>query len=180
MMDRTEIKSPWFLIHTNPKQEERTVRNLEAWNVETFFPQVRERRYNQFTGERYYIIKPLFARYIFARFDVDRLFHKVRYTRGVRELVGFGDGPATVDQQVIDLVQSRIGEDGLVRIGTGLKPGDPVMVMGGVLKDFTGIFEREMEDSERVMVLLNTISYQARLEIDRNLLQKLGNTTFSA
>jgi len=165
-------KRSWFLIYTNPRQEERTSSNLRAWNVETFAPVIREWRHNSFTGEPSVVIKPLFARYVFARFDLESLFHKVRYTRGVNDLVSFGDGPVEIDDEIIQLIQSRVGKDGLVKIGADLKPGDLVTVREGAMKDFTGIFEREMKDSDRVVVLLNTIGYQARLQIDRKLLYK--------
>jgi transcription elongation factor/antiterminator RfaH len=171
-MSQSRDGQQWFLIHTNPKQEARTISNLSAWNVETFSPQIKEWRYNPVTGERQPGIKPLFSRYVFARFDLQGMFHKVRYTRGVHELVSFGDGPVSVNASIIDLIRSRIGEDGLVKTGTDFKPGDPVVVREGLLKDFTGIFEKEMRDSDRVVVLLNTISYQARLKIDRKMLQK--------
>ena len=170
----------WFLIHTKPKQEERTISNLQAWNVETLSPRVRDWRYNQFTGERSPVIKPLFARYVFARFDLERLFHKVRYTRGVQELVSFGNGPLEVDESIIDLVRSRIRKDGLVVIGDDLKPGDEVVIKDGTLKDFTGIFEREMNDCDRVELLLNSISYQARVQVERNLVSKLNASSVCA
>ena len=173
-------KSSWFLIHTNPKQEERTSSNLLAWNIETFAPQIREARYSQFTGARSFVVKPLFARYVFARFDLEVLFHKVRYTRGVRDLVSFGNGPVAVDDGIIELIRSRIAKDGFVKTCTDLQPGDVVVVREGALKDFTGIFEREMKDSDRVVVLLNTISYQARLQVDRKVLQKLNNSVCTA
>jgi transcriptional antiterminator RfaH len=170
----------WFLIHTKPKQEERTISNLQAWNVETLSPRVRDWRYNQFTGERSPVIKPLFAQYVFARFDLERLFHKVRYTRGVQELVSFGNGPLEVDESIIDLVRSRIKKDGLVVIGDDLKPGDEVVIKDGTLKDFTGIFEREMNDCDRVELLLNSISYQARVQVERNLVSKLNASSVCA
>ena len=173
-------KASWFLIHTNPRQEERTASNLLAWKIETFAPQILESRYNQFTGERCFVSKPLFARYVFARFDLEGLFHKVRYTRGVRDLVSFGSGPVAVDEGIIELIRSRMGKDGFVKIGTDFKPGDVVVVRDGALKDFTGIFEREMKDSDRVVVLLNTISFQARLQIDRKMLDKLSDSACAA
>lgn len=175
-MSQSRDRQQWFLIHTNPKQEARAISNLSAWKVETFSPQIREWRYNPVTGRRQPGIKPLFSRYVFARFDLQGLFHKVKYTRGVHELVSFGDGPVRVDDSIIDSIRCRIGKDGVVRTGTDFKPGDTVVVREGVLKDFTGIFEKEMKDSDRVVVLLNTISYQARLKIDRKMLQKPEGT----
>jgi transcriptional antiterminator RfaH len=173
-------KASWFLIHTNPRQEERTSSNLLAWNIETFAPQIREYKTNQFTGERCFVVKPLFARYIFARFYLEDKFHKVRYTRGVRDLVSFGDGPVAVDDEIIELIRSRVGKDGFVKIGTDLKPGDVVVVQDGAMKNFTGIFERELKDSDRVVVLLNTINFQARLQIDRKMLSKLSDSVCAA
>jgi len=34
----------WYVIYTHPKQEERVDKNLRAWQVETFFPKIKERR----------------------------------------------------------------------------------------------------------------------------------------
>jgi transcriptional antiterminator RfaH len=179
-MNQTNNERQWFLIHTNPKQEGRTIANLSAWNVETFSPQIREWRYNRSTGERQSEVKLLFSRYVFARFDLEGLFHKVKFTRGVHELVSFGDGPVRVDESIIELIRSRMDEGGLVKTGTDFKAGDVVVVRDGVLKDFTGVFESEMKDSDRVVVLLNTVSYQARLQIDRRLLQKPCEMSCSA
>jgi transcriptional antiterminator RfaH len=104
------------------------------------------------------------------------LYHKVRYTRGVRQLVSFGDSPAVIDEEVITMIQSRIGEDGLVRVDTDedLKLGDQVVIKDGPLKSFAGIFEREMKGVERVRILIQTVSYQAHVEIERNMVKKVG------
>lgn len=164
--------SSWYVIQTNPRQESRASSNLMAWNVETFAPQMKEHRYNQYTGELRFVTKPLFPRYIFARFSPDKLLHKVRYTRGVHSLVSFGEGPVAVTDEIIEIIRSRIGKDGTVRIGEEFRPGDNVIVKDGPLKNFTGMFEKEMNDSDRVMILLDMVSYQAHIEIDKSLLRK--------
>ena len=165
----------WFVIRTNPRQEERADSNLKAWNVETFAPRMRERRYNQFTQEPSHAVKPLFTGYIFARFDLTSLFHKVRFTRGIHSIVGFGGGPAPVDDDIIAIIKSRMDRDGFVRMEDDVKPGDAVVIRDGPLKDFTGIFERETKDADRVMILLNVVSYQAHVECDRALLKRIGH-----
>lgn len=173
-----EIKNTrhsWYVIHTNPRQEERADSNLKGWNVETFAPRVRQPRFNQYTGESNYINKPLFAGYIFARFNLKELSHKVSFTRGVHSLVGFGDGPVAIDDEIISFMQSRVGKDGFVKIGDDFSPGDVVVVKDGLLKNLTGIFERETKESERVMVLLNLVNYQAHVELERNMLKKFSH-----
>jgi transcriptional antiterminator RfaH len=164
----------WYVIHTNPKQEDRAELNLRAWQVETFNPRFRSCRYNEYTGEPIYTVKPFFPRYIFARFKVEDLFHKVRFTRGVSEIVTFGDYPSAIDDDIINIIKSQIGDDGLVRIGEKLRPGDRVMLNNGPLKNFTGIFKWEMKDASRVMILLETVSYQARVVVNKQLLRRLG------
>lgn len=163
----------WYVVHTHPKQEDRADYNLRAWNIETFLPKFRERRHNPFTGEPLYVVKPLFTGYVFARFDLGSLYHKVRFTRGIHSLVSFGDSPNPVDEEIINIVRLRTGKDGFVRIGDELRPGDRVAIKEGPLKDFTGIFEREMKESERVMILLNTVGYQARALVERGVLKRV-------
>lgn len=167
----------WYVIHTKPKQEDRAIKNLAAWNVESFTPKIEQTRLNFYTGEPKHIIKPLFPRYIFARFSVRPLIAKVRFTRGVRSIVSFGDRPTPVENHIIDLIKSRLEKDGYVRIREKLKPGDPVTVEDGILKNLKGVFERQMQDKERVMILLSTVAYQVHLELPGILVKKLNDVT---
>ncbi len=45
----------WYAIQTKPKQESRAECNLRAWNVETFVPKIRERRFNLAFGKPTYV-----------------------------------------------------------------------------------------------------------------------------
>ena len=165
-------KALWYALHTHPKQEDRACSNLRVLGVPIFNPKIRERRYNQFTIMPTYVAKPFFPRYIFARFKISDLYHKVRFTRGVYSVVGFGEGPTSVDEGIIALIQSNVKEDGFVRIDEEIKPGDTVIVQDGPLKNFAGIFEREMKDTDRIRILLETVSYQAHVEIEKDMVKK--------
>src|SRR5205085_8571472 len=116
----------WYVVQTNPKQESRADLNLRAWNVETLAPKFKQYAYNQFTGKPTLIIKPLFPRYIFARFRPKDALHKIRYTRGVHSVVSFGESFTRVDDEIITLIQSRMQKDGFVLIGEKFAPGDEV------------------------------------------------------
>ena len=165
----------WYVIHTHPKQEDRADKNLRAWQVETFFPKVEERRFSPYApGNRGFVTKPLFPRYIFARFRVSELFQKVCFTRGVNSVVSFGGGPPIpVDDEIITLIQSQRNEDGLIRAGEAFKPGDKVVINYGPFRELIGIFERETEVAHRVSILLATVSYQGRLIVERDFVSKL-------
>ncbi|HEX8560145.1 MAG TPA: transcription termination/antitermination NusG family protein [Pyrinomonadaceae bacterium] len=174
---KTELREDgacWYAIQTHLKQEDRAYCNLAAWGLRAFSPRLREGRRNQFTGAVTYFSKPMFSRYIFARFDAASLLHKICYTRGVKNVVCFGGSPVPIDDEVIAMLQARVGADGYVKLGEELKHGDRIVITGGPLKDFAGVFERGMKDSERVMVLLTTISYQGSFSVGKEMVRKVA------
>jgi transcriptional antiterminator RfaH len=171
----------WYAVRSNPNQEERAHYNLLAWGVEAFTPRVKERRRNKMTGAPTVRIKPLFPRYIFARFKASSLLHKISYTRGVQGVVSFGGAPTPVEDEIIALIRAQIGEDGFVRMNEDdcmrredLQYGDKVLITDGAMKDLTGIFERSLKDADRVRILLTTVSFQGHLTLDRESLQKVA------
>jgi transcriptional antiterminator RfaH len=164
----------WYLVQTHPRQEDRAESNLKSFGIETLAPRFKDRRRNFYTGEVTLHAMPLFPSYIFARFIANDLCQKVRYTRGIRRLVSFGDSPTVVDEEIIATIQSRVGEDGFARINEYLEPGDKVIIKDGPLRTFAGIFEREMNSVDRVRILLLAVSYQAHVEIERDMVKKIG------
>jgi transcriptional antiterminator RfaH len=163
----TDILS-WYAIRTHPKQENRAERNLQAWKVETFFPKIRDCRFNEFTGGPSYFIKPLFPGYLFARFALNNLLHKIRFTRGVHSVVCIGTDPAPIDDRVIEIVAIQIDATGFVKIGADLELGAKVLIQAGPFKGLTGIFEQEASAADRIKILLDCVAFQARVEIERN------------
>jgi transcriptional antiterminator RfaH len=159
----------WYVIHTKPKQESRADYNLRAWQVETFFPLLKERS----RGSRAsYLVKPLFSRYLFARFRASDLLHKVYYTRGVQSVVNFGEHPCHVEDELIEVIKARRDEDGFVRMRDELNAGDRVVICNGPLRNLLGVFEGDYGDDERVSILLSAVGYQSRVVIERDFLRK--------
>lgn len=168
-----EASLHWYAIRTHAKQEDRAESNLLAWNVETFAPRCKGIRRNQFKKEPTYFVKPLFTGYIFARFNAQEMLGKVRYTRGVHSIVSVGESPAPIEDELIELIKSRRDSSGLVRLEEEMKSGDEVLVNDGPFSGFVGVFERRMKDSERVAVLLNTITYRVRVIVPSASVAKL-------
>lgn len=161
----------WYVVQTQPKQEDRADKNLNTCGLATLSPKIKKARYNQFTGKPTYVTGPLFPGYIFARFSINDSYHKVRFTRGVWSVVSLNGFPAPVDDSVIDMIQARIGPDGYVATGAArlnreeFSPGDEVIIRDGLLKEFSGVFERTMPDGDRVRILLQTLNYQIHAEV---------------
>lgn len=165
----------WYVIQTRPKQEDRADLNLRAWKVETFAPKFKESRRDHSTGRVTYVAQHLFPRYIFARFDVNQLHRKVCFTRGVHSVVSFGGTPCRVDDDIIQLIQSRMGEDGFIRLGEHLTPGDSVIIDKGHLKNFAGILEGKVDARGRVTVLLTAVNYHWRAVVEQGWVRKIGS-----
>lgn len=162
----------WYAIHTKPKQERRAESNLRAWDIETFTPKIKDRRRIRTLRGSNYIIKPLFPQYIFAHFNLQSYLHKVTFARGVHSIVRFGDDPARIDDEIISIIQLRLGDEGFVRMGDELKCGDSVIIRDGPFQSLIGIFEGEVGEADRIRILLTAISYQAHITIEKDRVTK--------
>ncbi len=142
----------WYAVNTKPRQEDFAERMITQIGVETFYPKINDR-------------KSLFPGYLFAKYNPIEHFRKIRYTKGVRDVVSYGYNPVPVDEGIINSIKLRI-KNGFVQISNDLfKKGERVIIREGLFKDFEGIFE-DVKDSERIIILLNLISYQARIVVE--------------
>lgn len=160
----------WYCIYTKHGQADNVYRRLITLpDIEVFKPRLRTKRFIR--GRYQELIEDLFPCYMFLRFDLIRYYRALRYTRGVKRIVGDSSGiPYTVDPSIIEFIPSR-EKDGYISIEVPeLYPGDRVVVKDGPLKGLAGIFVKETKPKERVLILLSTIAYQARMEIDSDLL----------
>lgn len=164
----------WYVIHSKPKQEARAESNLRAWGIETFGPQLRELRPIRRPNDAPYCVTPLFPGYLFARFEAVALYAKVRLTRGVHSVVGFGESATPVDDSVISLIRSRVADDGFVHLDVEL--GDLVEIVEGPLRSLVGVFENALNGGDRVRVLLTTIACPARVQVPKAFIRKAANS----
>ena len=155
----------WFVLNTKPKKE---------FQVEKIFSEAGFTIYNpKFIQEKK--IKPFFPGYEFIYFDFPEQYRLVRYTRGVKRVVGNEAGPIPIAEEMVEQIRAR-EIDGAIELDKyGVVPGvgDEIEVMEGPLKGLRGIFKRELTEKERVLILLNYVSYQGQLVIDKKKLKKV-------
>ncbi len=160
----------WHAVYTKPKQEDRVEENLSRASIEVFNPKLKRKKLVR--GKYDYVVQSFFPCYVFARFEPKRHYHMLKYTRGVKGIVGAKGSPWPVSDEIIEIIRSRMNDEGMIVISQDIKAGDKVEIVEGPLAGFIGIFEREMKDKDRVIVLLNAIEYQARIEIEKEFLKK--------
>lgn len=103
------IDNQWLLVYTHSGKESLAVANLNNQKIETFCPVEYVERPNG-VGRKKTVERPLFPRYVFARFDLDSLYRPVRSTRGVHSLVRFGDEPVTVTDADIEIIRYQLAQ----------------------------------------------------------------------
>ena len=161
----------WYVIYTKTNEEDRAEKNLAAWGLETFYPRIRRKQLNEFSGKVIFFPRPLFPRYIFGRFNAETLLHKVSNSRGVQKVLSLDYAPVSVDDEIVGLIQSRVDEDGFVNLDEPFRCGDEVRIKDGSLKGLNGIFDRTMKDNNRVKIFLTAINYQASVVVEKDLVQ---------
>lgn len=153
----------WYAVHTHANQEDRADMHLARLGVETLLPRARETRRTR-EGRRSVIV-PLFPGYLFARLDIERHLRSVSYARGVRQVVAFGAVPAVVPDDVIESVRSRLVEGVLTWAAPHFERGQAVRVTEGPLGGLDAVFERELPAHQRVVLLLRSLPYAARVVV---------------
>lgn len=155
----------WFVLNTKPKKE---------FQVEKIFTEAGFQIYNpKYLHEDR--IKPFFPGYEFIYFDYPQQYQLVKYTRGVKKVVGNRVGPIPMPEEVIKEIKSREIDNLIELYKYGEEPivGDEIEVVEGPLKGLKGVFKRELPERERVLILLNYVSYQGQLLIEKKKLKKV-------
>jgi len=154
----------WYVINTKPKKE---------FQVEKLFTEGGFKYYNPVYRQEDRV-RPFFPGYGFLVFEFPDKYQLVKYTRGIKRVVGNREGPIPIPDEVIQQIKAREIE-GLIELEKhGAMPlvGDEIEVAEGPLKGLKGIFQKEIGDKERVMILLSYVSYQGQLLIEKKKLKK--------
>jgi len=154
----------WYVINTKPKQEKLAGATLVREGIEVFLPQLQRSRFVRSKVRN--VTESLFPNYLFARFDPIKNCQLVRYCKGVKCVIGNNGTFWKLDEQIIVDLKARQGEDGYVQLSQGMDKGDHVEILQGPMIGLEGIFEKEIKPAERVMILLNFLGNQSRLEIN--------------
>jgi len=151
----------WCAVNTKPHQEQQAELNLQQLGVETFFPRLK--RSKVIRRRRRTVIGPLFPGYLFVRLNIADQYRSASYARGVRKIVSFGSAPAVVEDQLIDSLKRRMDDRCVVAPTLRFKSGELVRIEEGPLCGLEAVFERELSDQQRVVLLLRTLAAQWRV-----------------
>ncbi|MCU0275952.1 MAG: hypothetical protein MUF02_03690 [Acidobacteria bacterium] len=162
--------SDWFIVNSKPKQEFDAEKNLRPLGIDVYLPVYNKKvKKDRVRVDR---IAPLFSGYLFARFDIQEFYQKVRYTRGVKSLLGCNEYLWTLADDKVQDIKSR--ENGgvvvLRRREDHFHQGDRILIDEGDFEGWEGIFQEELPDRERAMILLTNVRFSSKLILPKKYL----------
>jgi transcriptional antiterminator RfaH len=156
----------WYVVHTQPHAEAKAAAHLTRQGYTIYLPRYLKQRRHARRLET--VAAPLFPRYMFVAIDrMTQRWRSIQSTVGVSHLVCNGEQPATIAAGVIDELQSRQDERGLIHLDVRPRfaSGDKVRVVEGVFDACLGIFQG-MADHERVAILIDLLGRKVRVVLD--------------
>ena len=163
---RAFAHSSWNLASTRPCLETVALQNLWQQGFDAYHPLYKCLKKTDASIKAIFV--PMFARCVFARpAQPAQFIAPVRSTRGVVQLIRFGNGLATICADALDAIwqfeQQRNAAD--VAELSSLRPGHAVRFYNLVLNGLEGV--AKSVSSLRVTVLLEFMGHERRVSVDR-------------
>jgi transcriptional antiterminator RfaH len=165
----------WYAANTKPRTERQLAMALQQRGVETFLPETTVITVNQKRRKA-----PFFPSYLFMRVDLATDNPALwRWAPGLRHLVTYGIRPASIPDEVINLIRVKLHEleSGGSRLAHPFEPGDVVRIKDGPFRDVLAIFDGPSTPSERVHVLMGALNNSVRVRIAASALEKAQGST---
>ena len=159
------MSQSWYILQTKPANEERVRQHCLLADIEVFLPRVKR----LFRGRRRPTerLTPLFPSYLFIYADLrdGDMYHNLRFTRGVRKVLGVGRTPLPVDTAIVDVIRERIDKNEILLEQVRYQKGEKNRVLQGPLADLVGVLEKPVAPEGRVRVLLHAYQKSIRAEL---------------
>lgn len=144
----------WYLLYCKRGQIERAIEHLNRQNVICMTPMTEMKKVVR--GKRTIVQEALFPNYLFVKFDHNEIHTTtIQSTRGVSHFIRFGQLPAEVPDEIIELLQQApLGH--FVAPDMPIK-GDKVTITEGIFAGVQAIFD-EPNGEYRSILLLNILN----------------------
>ena len=162
----------WFVIQTNPKEENLACLVLSQQGIHIYQPFMVKYVFHarRKTLKKY----PLFPNYLFVNISpTEEDLHKIRWSRGVRRILIDNYQPIPIEDEFITGLSSlEDKQSGTIKKPVEFAPGDVIRVKSGPLKDLCGVFEAWGSDEGRVRILIEMVNNRAKVVMHSSLIEK--------
>lgn len=161
-----EPLTSWYAIRSKPKKESLVLMLLNRAGIEVYLPQLKVHKGHGKPAA----IEPFFPSYLFARLDSSNAdITAVKYTPGVVQIVGYGDEPWPVPDDLIASIRQRLTHVEL----NDFRHGERVIVTSGPFQGIEAFFDRVLSPTGRVQVLLQFLHGVYRAEMHASQLRQV-------
>jgi transcriptional antiterminator RfaH len=156
----------WVVLRTQPRREQLAAQVVRSKGVDCFAPLLPPRRRTERAA-------PLFPGYVFARVvpESDDLM-RIRSVQGVAYILPHAAPPALLPESLIDELRVRLADPEADPARRRLRPGDRVAVISGPFRWSEALFDRYLNASGRVRILLEMVHRMVAVEIDEEDLER--------
>lgn len=154
----------WHLVYTKPRSEQCALDNLLRQGYECYLPMMTLEKVRR--GLVKVVQEPLFPRYLFIRLDkglMARSWAPVRSTTGVSNMVVFGLEAATVDDAIVEAIQTQ-EQARQHAVQPAFDTGERLLICNGPFAGVEGLFQMSDGDS-RVIVLIQMLNKPVKISL---------------
>jgi transcriptional antiterminator RfaH len=160
--DRSE--PAWYCLRSQPKHEHIAAAHLRLFEgVTVFCPRIKFKRATR-TG-LVSVTDAMFPGYLFAHFELSKMFRQVRYAHGVSGIVRFADRYPTIEEGVLMQFRGHTGATDVTEVSYDLSEGDQVHIVGGAFVGLEAVVTQVLSPKERVKVLMHFLGRKMEAEV---------------
>jgi transcriptional antiterminator RfaH len=162
----------WYALKTKPQRELVVYDQLQLRSIETYLPLWHTVPLNSAKQK----VEPFFPTYLFANIDFSETsLSSVVYMPGMNQVVSREGEPVRVDPYVINSIATQILALEKIAVDVNGKPlvhGDRVQIIRGAFEGYEAIFDRYLDSTDRVRLLIDFLQKQSPLQLERNWVRK--------
>jgi transcriptional antiterminator RfaH len=107
----------------------------------------------------------MFPGYLFVKFIYSTQHRAVETSHGIRGIIHFGDRLATLPENIIVGLQSRVDAEEIVTVDCSIKVGQSVQIAEGPFQGLEVLVTHLLSSKERIRVLFDFLGRSLELEI---------------
>jgi transcriptional antiterminator RfaH len=159
----------WLALQVKPREEKRAKENLSNQGFEPYFPII----YSLTIKNKNKVIKeePMFPGYAFVRFSKNMSLKQLDSTRGIIEIVKFGNEYPVLDQQIISSIQDIEHHSLKSPKKQTYKIGDKIIINNGPLKHQKAIIAGKVSN-QRIEILYTLLNRAHLIQVNVNNISK--------
>ncbi len=161
----------WYLLKTKPNSHSTAYEHLRRQGFDVFLPLIVKttKKNGKFLDGK----TPLFPGYLFMGTSIDPVpWKSVNGTRGISAAVTLDGAYRPVNTDIIEGLQCRCDDGGVIQSLNDIIPGDHAKVERGPFAEFICTVE-SIQDDQRAWVLIDLLQQKTRSAVSMNDLSKI-------